>query len=362
MILALAVAGCNRDQVKVQEVPKDATQTAPMQLLSQPANPHAGMDMGAAPAPATAKLKWTLPAGWKEKELSGMRAGSFDAGEAAAVADVSIIPLASMNGPGMELANFNMWREALQLPAADKVQSEPVTFGPGQGKLYEVADPKSPDRIIAAVLDRDGMSWYFKIKGPDAVVTAQKAAFLEFLKSVSFEAAPAAMAANPHANMPGMNSSAPVVADAAPTVNAAGISVPAGWKEIANPSMLLAKYVISGAGGAEASVNVTMLNLSGGGVLVNVNRWRGQLGLPQTTEEEFAKVAQAVDVAGVKATLADLNGTDPKTGKKARLFGIIVPQTEGVWFYKLSGDPDIVAQQKDTFLKFVQTAKFPNAN
>jgi len=43
----------------------------------------------------------------------------------------------------MELANLNMWRSSLQLPAADKAESEPVTVGTGQGKLFEIADGKS---------------------------------------------------------------------------------------------------------------------------------------------------------------------------------------------------------------------------
>jgi hypothetical protein len=59
--------------------------------------------------------------------------------------------------------------------------------------------------------------------------------------------------------------------------------------------------------------------------------------------------------------MVDMTGTDSKTGKKARLVGIIVPQVSDTWFYKLMGDPQIVEQQKDTFIKFIQTAKFSNA-
>ena len=361
MIGALALAGCNREKITVQQVPKDSDQTAQMPLMSQSAmsaNPHAGMNMGG--APAQSQLKWTLPDGWKEKPVTdGMRVGSFDAGKGDKPADVSIIPLQIGSGPEMELANYNLWRESLQLPPADKVSSEPVPVGPAQGKLYEIADSKSPDRIVVATLEKDGVSWFFKMKGPDAVVSEQKPAFLQFLKSISFEAAPqmAAMA-DPHATMPTM------AADATPanTANSAsGGAVPAGWKEIPNPQMLTAKYVIQGGGGAEAQVNVSMLNGTGGGVMMNVTRWRNQLGLSPMSEEDLSKQAQTVDVAGNKGTLVDMTGTDPKTGKKARLIGIIVPQVSDTWFYKLMGDPQIVEQQKDTFTKFVQTAKFSNA-
>jgi hypothetical protein len=360
MICALVLAGCNREKITVQQVPKDSEQPAQMPLLSQqaaggmPANPHAGMDMGG--APSQPQLKWTLPDGWKEKAVTDMRVGSFDAGKDGKAADVSIIPLQIGSGPEMELANYNLWRESLQLPPADKVSSEPVPVGSAQGKLYEVADSKSPDRIVVAVLEKDGVSWFFKMKGPDAVVSEQKPSFIQFLKSISFDAAPqmAAMS-NPHDTVP--------AADAAPAQAAAansGVAVPAGWKEIPNPQMLLAKYVIQGSGDAEAQVNVSMLNGTGGGVMMNVTRWRNQLGLAPMSEEDFSKQAQTVDVGGAKGTLVDMSGTDPKTGKKARLVGVIVPQVSDTWFYKLMGDPQVVEQQKDTFTKFVQTAKFSN--
>jgi len=115
--------------------------------------------------------------------------------------------------------------------------------------------------------------------------------------------------ATPHASMP----TEPAPAETAANSNGA---LPAGWKEIPNPQMLLAKFVIQGSGGAQADVNISMLAGQGGGVMMNVTRWRGQLGLPPMSEEDFSKQARTVDVAGVKGTLVDMTGTDAKTGKK----------------------------------------------
>jgi hypothetical protein len=358
MIFALALAGCNRDQVQVQvqEVPKESqSTTAPLaqsgDATSQPMNPHAGMDMGAA---GTQAVKWIVPTGWQRKALSQMRVGSFTApGKDGQSADVSVIPLPTM-GPEMELNNLNMWRGELQLPPATKAESEPVTIGPGQGKLFEIADGKTPGRIIVAEIDRDGTSYYFKMRGDDAAVRDQKPAFLEFLKSVSFAASPATAMTDPHAGMT-------ITSDLPQAGADSGAGLPAGWKEIPNPQMLLAKYVIQGSDDAKADVNVSMLAGTGGGVMMNISRWRGQLGLPPLSEEDFSKQAQTVDVGGSKATVVDMTGTDSKTGKKARLVGVIAPQAADTWFYKLMGDEQVVGQQKDTFMKFIQTAKFSNA-
>ena len=56
-------------------------------------------------------------------------------------------------------------------------------------------------------------------------------------------------------------------------------TVPSGWQEGQLAQFLVAKYVIAGADGT-AAVNVSSLAGDGGGLLANVNRWRGQLGLP----------------------------------------------------------------------------------
>lgn len=346
VIFALALAGCDREQIKVQEVPKDSGQAeAPAATVSANASslsvdPHAGMDMGMGMGgQSQPKLKYTVPSGWKEKDLGRMRVASFDAPtKEGQTNDVSVIPLAAMPASA-ELANLNMWRSAVGLPDADKAESQPVTIGGAQGKLYEVGGEKATGRIVVAELDRDGMSWYFKMSGSDAGVREDKPAFLDFLKSVSWEAA-----------------STPASGVAA----ASSAGIPAGWTEIPNPPMLTAKYIIHGSGDAQAEVNVSQLAGTGGGDLANVTRWRGQLGLAPMSEEDFSKTAQSIEVRGLKGTLVDMTGTDSKTGKQARLIGIIVPETGDTWFYKLMGDPQIVEQQKDTFTKFIQRAKFGN--
>ena len=164
--------------------------------------------------------------------------------------------------------------------------------------------------------------------------------------------------ANPHVGM-SMGTDSPQ-ADSPVTSPATRAPLPAGWKEVPPTQFLLAKYEIPGDGGAKAEASVSMLGGTGGGVAANVARWRGQLSLPPISEEELSKQTHAMDLGGVQATVVDMTGTD-KTGKASRLIGVIAPQPDQTWFYKLMGDPQIVEQQKDAFTKFIQTAKFSNA-
>ncbi len=92
--------------------------------------------------------------------------------------------------------------------------------------------------------------------------------------------------------------------------------------------------------------------------MANVNRWRGQLGLQPMFQADLDKDIKSLEVQGGKAMLIDMTGTDARSGEKARLVGAIVSQAGRTWFYKLMGDSRVVEQQKDAFIKFVQTVRY----
>ena len=159
---------------------------------------------------------------------------------------------------------------------------------------------------------------------------------------------------------PPIGNISPAIAAAAPASSEGKPEwqVPAGWKEIDGGQFLVAKFIVSGSDNSQAAVNVSMSAGDGGGMLGNVNRWRGQLGLGQQSQAEVDKLVTSVNIEGGKAMLVDMSGTDMKSGAKTRLVGAIVPKGQQTWFYKLMGPAALVEQQKDTFTKFVQTAKY----
>ena len=137
--------------------------------------------------------------------------------------------------------------------------------------------------------------------------------------------------------------------------------VPSGWQEVAGGDFLVAKFVVRGSDNAQATVNVSMSPGDGGGPLANLNRWRGQLGLAPVAEADLGQQFQPLEVSGNKVMLADITGTDPKTGQATRLLAAIVPQTGRTWFYKLMGNESVVQREKDAFTQFVQTVKYSHA-
>jgi len=69
-----------------------------------------------------------------------------------------------------------------------------------------------------------------------------------------------------------------------------------------------------------------------------------------------------IDASGGKATLIELSGTDARTGNSAQLISLVLPRGGQTWFYKLMGDANLVEQQKDALVTFVQSAKYPDAH
>ncbi len=367
VLLLLLAAGCDRDNVKVYQADaKDAAGTPP------PAAMPATMpgDLAVPDNSGQPKLTYTLPEGWKEKPLTQLRVASFEITDNGKTADVSVIPLGVMSGG--DLANVNRWRGQVgQSPVTDvelAQLTEKVEIAGKPSDLYDIAgtSPGSGEatRIIGGILHGDDSVWYFKMMGEAELTEKQKANFVAFLKSANFSklAAPSTMDMSQlppsHPAIPGLSTdsqTAPAAeAGAKPTW-----TVPTDWKEGQLAQFLVAKFVI-GSGDATAAVNVSSLSGDGGGLLPNINRWRGQLGQAPLTEADLAKLP-TIDAAGVKATLVDISGTDARSGQPARLVGVVLPMNGQTWFYKLMGEATVVAQQQDALIQFVQSAKYPAA-
>ncbi len=303
MFLLIASVGCERDSVKVYHTDASDTATPTPPPAIAPATIPTAMPDGL-PMPnndGQPSLQYTLPAGWEKKALSPMRVASFGISQDGKQADVSVIPLGGM--AGTDPANVNRWRGQVGLgPLAEAEVSkltEKVSVGAEPADLYDLAGTApgngEAQRILGVILHRDDTAWFFKMTGDAGLVEQQKPAFIAFLKSVSFGAPSAAPSAIDLSQLP--PSHPPIAGTSLGTQNLlvpnantlvmGGLvddrkptwTVPSGWQEGQLAQFLVAKYVIAGADGT-AAVNVSSLAGDGGGLLANVNRWRGQLGLP----------------------------------------------------------------------------------
>lgn len=295
-------------------------------------------------------VHWTTPPGWKELAPTSIRVGNLLVTKGDKKAEVSIIPLPG--NVGTELENVNRWRGEVglgEIPEGE-ISRQAVPVGVEAGRLYDLSG--SVTQTVVAILERPDATWFFKMRGDKEVVTEAKPAFVEFLKSIKFHD-------DDHAEPARQTSTAPVpvsptVAEAPPANDAPG-EVPAGWKETPPPAMVLKSFSVGGAAN-ETKITVTRFPGDVGGLLANVNRWRGQLSLERIQAADLAKLAVPIDGLDEKATLVDIKSADGKT----RMIVATIPRDGQTWFYKMMGDEATVAREKAALIKFVQSARYPN--
>ena len=351
LLSAVALAGCRQEAITVYDVPKEFDA-------------------------AQAQIQWAAPPGWQEQPADRMAMVNYSIpGESGRTAGFSIMEFPGVNAGAIEL--INVVRGDAGLPPLPEEEfsrvAEQVSVGGDKGLLIDFtgatnsSNSPTANRIMLTVLQRDGMTWLFKLAGDASVVTAQKSALLGLLKSVSFAGggqsvparAPQFTSTNtkltPREPAPAESPNAP-----APAAGKPAWEIPPGWREVAGSEMLLAKFAVGGQDG-QAEVTVSSFPGEVGGLLANVNRWRGQVGLPPIAAEDLEKTVSTFDVIGGRASLVDVNGhAAAQGGKETRIVGVIWPRSGQTWFYKMMGDSATTEREKDVFLKFVQSVRFPN--
>ena len=363
----LLMAGCQpQEEVRVYRVPKENSDQAP-------AHPHAG---------SWPRLTWKTPSGWVEQPGGSVRLVRFVvAGPEGQKADVAVLPLTATALEHGQIVN--MVRDQIELGplSADQLarQAQKVPIGGTEGELFDMTstnlliDGRFRARVLMAAVQREDTLWMFKMSGPEDLVASQRTNFLEFLSSVQFQAPPQPSADTPAAGPERPGQAASAVGSAATGSGRTPSSgqpqqggsspqweVPQGWQEQPPGPLVLARYLVSDPDG-KAEVTVSAFPGDTGGLLANLNRWRGQIGLEPVQAAEADNLVERLDVAAGQVSLVDMTGTDPRSGRATRLIGAVLARGSQTWFFKLRGDAPVVGRQRAAFLKFIQSARLPDA-
>lgn len=205
----LVVAGCKDREITAYRAAKDPAPAAMPPAATAPATMNgplpdghppiggaaAGGAMGAMPdgsGPAVADgsaLSWTAPASWQAKAVSSFRKGSYNVpGDGGTVADLAITAFPGDTG-GL-FANVNRWRGQVGLqPVAESELEAGVQHLDVNGFHITIVDALGsvngqPTRVLGAIVPHNGQTWFFKLLGPDAIVTREQAPFRDFLATI----------------------------------------------------------------------------------------------------------------------------------------------------------------------------------
>ncbi len=121
---------------------------------------------------------------------------------------------------------------------------------------------------------------------------------------------------------------------------------PSGWTVVPVGPPLVAKFTIP-VSSRTCDLTVTQLPGDAGGLLANVNRWCGQLGLPSLDQSALDRLVITKKLGHFNYRLIKL--THDKRGMSV---GILQRDSE-TWFFKLSGTENDVNACQTSFEKFL---------
>jgi hypothetical protein len=137
-----------------------------------------------------------------------MRKAAFLIAKDKSQAEVTVIDLPVRGASGISdvAANVRRWAAQIGLQGLNDQQlaelTQPVEIDGVAGKLAILLGPKAEDSaaqdskaegsearslgLLAAMIERNGVVWFFKLTGDRSLVESQREIFTDFLKSVKF--------------------------------------------------------------------------------------------------------------------------------------------------------------------------------
>ncbi len=288
---------------------------------------------------AAAMLLWDLPAGWIERAASAMRVANF----AVAGSDEAECYLTILAGDGGGVgANVNRWLAQMQRPALVAAQIDELP----RSKLFHRdavlldvegtftgmsgGSAQAGRRLLGLLLVDPNGSAFLKFVGPADVVEREKNAF--FSLAESFRSA--------------SDRRSEEVSSATRIERAAGLvaRVPESWMRVPEkPPRALDLRV-----DADVECSITVLAGPAGGARANIDRWRGQIGLPPLDDAQYAGL-EVVSMLGRSALLVEA------TSGNSGVLGAVVESADRSVFVKLTGPMGQIGRQRAAFLELCRT-------
>lgn len=316
------MGGCDREEIHAYRVARVA------EIAS---DSHEGHDHSAEP-----QVVWTVPDSWEATEnTSTMRMATFKADNG------QIVTLAAFPGDvGGFLANVNRWRGQVGLdPTDDEGALEHVQqVEGGDVLLVDISGPEK--RLLGTIiLIGDGQTWFVKAVGEAETIETVKQEVIEFSLSLNLGVNEHEQEETQAIDHSGHDHSKQ---DENVAANEVLWEQPAEWVTEESSSSFLAEAFTTSSG---ARITLTSLGGDGGGLLGNINRWRGQVGLdPVLSLDE-----QQMKDLGNGAVIVDLVADDGGS----RLVAAVVPNRGETEFFKLTGSDAQVDAEIERFAEYV---------
>jgi len=315
----IAINGCKREEIHSYRVQRQ-TETAPA-----PTTPSTQQ------TPAQQQVTWSVPDAWHEVETTvDMRVATFQS-DAGTTITVTAFP----GDVGGQLANVNRWRAQVGLEPTDEqgAASNIEAIEGANAVVVDIAGTK--EQLLGSIINvGDGMTWFVKAKGDPDAIAQIKSNLIEF--SASFHIHQHDLASTPQTQSAPDTASKPSPNTSSPWVK------PTQWSVDPDASSIVKLAYFSESG---ARITLTELSGQGGGLLSNINRWRGQVGLqPVQSMDDQPKKDLPND--GLIVDLQAPSGS-------ARIMAAVVAVGDRTLFFKLTGTMDQTKSEVERFGSFI---------
>ena len=264
---------------------------------------------------------WKLPEGWTEQLVSGMRYATIQIpGDTPLELAVSSLSADDPTSTDYLLSNLNRWRGQLGLDAV--ADPEGLQQSREKGELQQL---DSAGRRITLI----------NLTGKTAEISEARSLI--------------AMVIPDSGRTPEMPASRPAAPPAAPSADEPfTYTLPSGWTRAPLKTFQIAAF----SAGDGANPLAISLSSVGGDLTANVNRWRGQAGLAEQTEQEIQEAAMPMQVDGIEAKYFIVQGAERS------IFGVILQRDGQQWFIKADGPTAVAQKEREAFEAFAKSVKF----
>lgn len=266
---------------------------------------------------------WTAPESWNEiPGGGGMRKATFLIGEEELELAVTSFPFVGSMDEGL-LLNVNRWRGHMTLNpiAADEVNDQ----------LEKLSDAN--EEIL--VMDVVG----------------------EFNGGMSGGSAPFAHAGGntrpPSRTPPSDNGPT----KSGPTVQRPELDfeLPDGWEKAAGSMFSLYAFDVADDDG-KAKLSISAMTKTNTWES-SLGMWKDQVGQGGLSDEDAEKKTESVTIDGVEGRLISLD-SPADSEKRQAMIAVRVESGQYAWFFKLSGDPATIENEREDFAAFLKSVKF----
>ncbi|WP_425616040.1 hypothetical protein NA78x_005979 [Anatilimnocola sp. NA78] len=128
---------------------------------------------------------------------------------------------------------------------------------------------------------------------------------------------------------------------------------PEGWTETAGNAFSLKAFEVTDG---SDKIDITVSS-AGGDLTANMNRWRGQVGLPEASAEELEQAYKPLEVNGQAGKFIEMHAPEG-AAQKDSILGAVVVEGDRTWFIKLRGSTKLAERERANFEAFAKSLEW----